>query len=279
MAVLLLQLLLQLLLAVPSVGPQQGPLVLETVRWDGAGGWRRLDTQLRPARVVGLPPLPLDWGAVARRDATLEVTESLGESTLVYWAPSVRSEDGAGMRALGGAGQPQELRRERCSVRQLVSFGEEQAKLVGSGQARAYRYAGTDPAALLSDAEVERCLPVNRTRPGSVTSLWFASAGTAAQLHYDTSHNLFRQLHGTKRFRLLSPASAAATSLFPSFSPAQRQSRVPSLPDQMLTVDLHPGETLFLPAYTLHHVSTPADSALAVGTPRIIAGIWASLNS
>ena len=31
-------LLLQLLLAVPSVGPQQGPLVLETVRWDGAGG-------------------------------------------------------------------------------------------------------------------------------------------------------------------------------------------------------------------------------------------------
>jgi hypothetical protein len=81
---------------------------------------------------------------------------------------------------------------------------------------------------------------------------------------------VFRQLAGVQRFELLQPCAHRAHDFHPSFSGADRQSRIGSehLRDESETVDLRPGEVLFLPAFTLHQVSTPPDVALGVGLSR-----------
>ena len=241
------------------------------------------------ARVRGLPALPRtlsDW--IERADsATIESHESAGEQTLLYWAASVRSNDGAAMRVLpsanastAGRPPPQPLRRVRANPARLQEIGAKQRERFERTQNASllrYYYAGVDPLAVLSPEEVHQSMPfrhADQSNAAPAQTLWFASCGTATQLHYDASDNLFRQLSGTKRFRLLSPASAAATELFSSFSPAQRQCRQPrefelhtrtAVSDACATIDLAPGEALFIPAYTLHHVSTPRDTALSVG--------------
>ena len=35
--------------------------------------------------------------------------------------------------------------------------------------------------------------------------MWIGGPGSTTQAHYDVSHNLFTQLHGSKRFRLWGP--------------------------------------------------------------------------
>eukprot|EP01043_Picozoa_sp_COSAG02_P025638 COSAG02_NODE_1447_length_12575_cov_8.479400_6_plen_553_part_00 len=253
------------------------------------------------ARVRGLPPLPHafeDWGgrihicSARDKECTVETHESVGEKTLVYWAGSVRSNDDAAMRALQPAANsstvelPQPLRSIRKTPAMLEEIGAVQRerfeKRRDASQLR-YYYAGVDPHVVLSSEEV-RVLQVmpfrvaagaNQSTTDIVQTLWFASCGTEAQLHYDASDNLFRQL---KRFRFMSPASTVAAQLFSSFSPAQRQCRISqqfelhegTRDDQLdcnafATLDLEPGEALFIPAYTLHHVSTPRDTPLSVG--------------
>ena len=253
----------------------------------------------RVARIAGLPALePLDFD---RYDTTFESHESLGESTLVYWAASVRSNQGAAMRALVASndGSPADaraaalpLRTVRTNPAKLLAIGSKQRERFARTRDASllrYRYAGVEPASVLSAEEVADALQFINASDGAVTALWFASCGTAAQLHYDASDNIFRQLRGTKRFRLLSPASNAAAELFSTFSPAQRQSRrqhqrmAPAAAaavdadagalalgqqvdsEMVLTVDLEPGQALFIPAFTFHHVSTPVDTPLAVG--------------
>jgi hypothetical protein len=268
------------------------------------------------ARVRGLPPLPrsfADWredtDSASSEESTFETHESVGEQTLVYWAGKVRSNDGAAMRALPrriqneqnptqtfhGPGNSsttdptQPLRSAAKTLAMLQQIGAVQRELferTRNASLLRYYYAGVDPHVVLSPKEIQvlKAMPFRvaagekQSRTDVVQTLWFASCGTETQLHYDASDNLFRQLHGTKRFRLMSPASTAAAQLFSSFSPAQRQCRInqhfelrgSTRDDQFdsnafATIDLAPGEALFIPAYTLHHVSTPRDSSLSVG--------------
>jgi hypothetical protein len=116
-------------------------------------------------------------------------------------------------------------------------------------------------------------------------ALWLASAGAATPLHYDTSHNVYVQLHGRKRARLLPPSAAAKARLFPSLHPGYRQSQLDisepglrelseaaaaaggsgggatkvkvaaaaaSLRAEAIEVVLSPGDVLVLPPYWLH---------------------------
>ena len=261
------------------------------------------------ARVRGLPPLPhvfADWRerthtcSTRGEECTFETHESVGEQTLVYWAENVRSNDDAAMRALRPAANtstgelPQPLRRIRKSPAMLQEIGavqRERFERMRDASRLRYYYAGGDPHVVLSSEEVRvlQAMPfrvaggANQSSADVVQTLWFASCGTETQLHYDASDNLFRQLHGTKRFRFMSPSSTAATQLFSSFSPAQRQCRTSqqfelhegTRDDQLdsnafATIDLEPGEALFIPAYTLHHVSTPRDAPLSVAHCRAL---------
>lgn len=118
-------------------------------------------------------------------------------------------------------------------------------------------------------------------------ALWLGSGGSVTPLHYDTSHNVYVQLHGAKRFQLLPPSAAAKAHLYPSLHPGYRQSlldisapglagfngsssqsrggavTVPTakaarasleLAASAVTVTLRPGDALILPPYWLHSV-------------------------
>ena len=108
-------------------------------------------------------------------------------------------------------------------------------------------------------------------------ALWLGSGGSVTPLHYDTSHNVYVQLHGAKRFQLLPPSAAAKAHLYPSLHPGYRQSLLDisapvlagynnssssgraaratlELAASALTVTLWPGDALILPPYWLHSV-------------------------
>jgi len=97
-------------------------------------------------------------------------------------------------------------------------------------------------------------------RMTGATSLWIGPAGTVTPLHHDVSNILFCQIYGRKRFTLIAPTE---TALFPDcegfyvhVDPAH-----PSPSDNpdyegvlVKTVDLQPGEALFIPAGWFHEV-------------------------
>ena len=54
-------------------------------------------------------------------------------------------------------------------------------------------------------------------------NVWLSSSHTSTPLHYDTSDNLFVQVHGCKRVKLLPPRAALSLPLEPLHSPGHRQ--------------------------------------------------------
>jgi hypothetical protein len=57
--------------------------------------------------------------------------------------------------------------------------------------------------------------------------LWMASRGLGQQLHFDSSHNLFFQLHGVKHVVMCPPEQVMRRAhLYPGGHPAQRQSQI-----------------------------------------------------
>jgi hypothetical protein len=122
-------------------------------------------------------------------------------------------------------------------------------------------------------------------------ALWMGSAGSVTPLHYDTSHNVYVQLHGAKRLQLLPPSAAAKAHLYPSLHPGYRQSLLDisapalagpagkqgaaaaghakptaaalKLAASALVVTMQPGDTLILPPYWLHSVEALGSNATA----------------
>ena len=131
-------------------------------------------------------------------------------------------------------------------------------------------------------------------------ALWLGSGGSVTPLHYDTSHNVYVQLHGAKRLQLLPPSAAAKAHLYPSLHPGYRQSlldisapalagfnsssssqsrrgaaTVPTakaaraaleLAASALTVTLWPGDALILPPYWLHSVEALTEGGHGVAS-------------
>ena len=91
------------------------------------------------------------------------------------------------------------------------------------------------------------------------SSLWVGGHGSTTQAHYDVLHNVFVQVHGTKRFRLWGPDAHSALRVFPDAHPRARKAQVtidadPDLPAPELDLVLEPGDAVFVPAFWFHHV-------------------------
>jgi hypothetical protein len=98
-----------------------------------------------------------------------------------------------------------------------------------------------------------------------VPRLWVGAAGCVTPLHYDGKNNLLAQMHGRKRVTLLPPTEHANIYSYGVGHYAAHASRVDveavdaeSFPDfpsaQMISFELLPGDTLFIPAFWWHHV-------------------------
>jgi hypothetical protein len=113
-------------------------------------------------------------------------------------------------------------------------------------------------------------------------NLWINGANVTSTAHVDLSNNVFIQLEGTKRFTLSPPVDMHLFAPFPVTHPNKRQGQVsydnwrgntlsPVFANQVrvLTVDLAPGEVLWLPAYWVHAVealSATVSASIVGGT-------------
>jgi mannose-6-phosphate isomerase-like protein (cupin superfamily) len=111
-------------------------------------------------------------------------------------------------------------------------------------------------SALWDDVE----FPAGILDPGrrkGCAALWIGPAGTVTPFHHDTSNILFVQLYGRKRFRLASPVETSllrgARAMYAAYDP-ERPERMPEVDARIATVDLGPGDVLFLPVGWWHHV-------------------------
>jgi ribosomal protein L16 Arg81 hydroxylase len=104
--------------------------------------------------------------------------------------------------------------------------------------------------------------------------VWLSPAGTVTLTHRDATDNLHVQLLGSKRFTLF--ASTQSARLYPNslFSSVPNGCKVdPEAPDlaryprfrdvQAERTELAPGDGIYIPRGTWHHVRTIADSLSA----------------
>ena len=116
-------------------------------------------------------------------------------------------------------------------------------------------------ARLMNDVRIPDGIIIDRR--ATSTSLWIGPAGTVTPLHHDTTNILFSQLVGRKRFELIAPTESVMMldPMDSFYSPVDLDQRhradhpaVRAL--QVRTVELGPGDTLFLPAGWWHRVTS-----------------------
>ena len=105
---------------------------------------------------------------------------------------------------------------------------------------------------------------------------WLGPAGTVTPLHHDTSHILFCQVVGRKRFRLVAPTELRllddSRAMYAAVDPeAPDLARFPWWPDVLVRDEvIEPGEMLVLPVGWWHHVrALDVSVSLAVNALRV----------
>lgn len=143
----------------------------------------------------------------------------------------------------------------------------------------------------LSELEENLEFIKNFNQENNQANIWIGQQGCVSRLHYDASHNFYSQLYGRKLFILIPPIAQSSIYIYPFLHPNGRQSYFPffdkifdsfigssnsfefpkkvNISESLMKdfplannltnfpvyfVILHPGETLFMPAYWFHHV-------------------------
>jgi hypothetical protein len=128
--------------------------------------------------------------------------------------------------------------------------------------------------------------------------LWLSHPGVVAQTHYDTQHNMFIQVQGSKRFLLFPPATNLYS--YPHIHRSYRQSQVHLEMDRATTANatskhttfplvhpsnvsayevvLAPGDVLYIPPYWQHRVeSLTLSLSLSILSPARLAAALAEV--
>jgi len=112
---------------------------------------------------------------------------------------------------------------------------------------------------LWDDVEIPTDL-VDPARAHGGVAFWFGPGGTVTPLHHDTCNILFCQVYGNKRIILVPPSETfllrGARAMYAAFDPEKPDlARFPEWPQAAVsTVDLEPGDALFIPVGWWHHV-------------------------
>ena len=143
----------------------------------------------------------------------------------------------------------------------------------------------------LGDIEPREWLAVDRRGGGghrgsdaNSTTWWVGGNGVCTGAHYDTSHNFFVQISGTKRFILSPPSAHGRYRLHPFLHPlgifttrAQHalapaaSSSSPSLPlVEGLSAQLNPGDAIYIPPLWFHTATAPE------ATPSLGINVWSA---
>lgn len=136
------------------------------------------------------------------------------------------------------------------SIRQCYWSGPPPDKLAPSQQAISWLQPGKDLKAVRA---------------------WLSTDGVVAHTHYDTYANTLVQLAGNKTVELLPPSAYLNLSLYPALHPGYRQSQLlAGIPNELdsLTVELRPGDALYIPPMWFHRTSASGSHVLSVN-------IWA----
>eukprot|EP00965_Chrysotila_dentata_P214136 6188051-Pleurochrysis_carterae.AAC.1 len=107
----------------------------------------------------------------------------------------------------------------------------------------------------------------------SKVNLWIGGGELTASCHYDSSTNVFAQLHGTKRFELWPPAASEQMQPYSFLHPHfRRAQRIPKFHFGKQVIELVPGDVLLLPPFWWHRVT-------ALSSVSISANAWTSDHS
>lgn len=244
-------------------------MVLRLLRSSAARGPAPAEVDRRPT--IGADELHERYLAASRPLVLTEVVRSwpaVGKWTPAYFEErfgDVEIEIMADRDAHPDPERNLDRHRRRITMaeyaRKVTSAGvSNDAYLVSNN--RAFELPGLAP--LLQDLTPPPDVFESPVRPGDA-SLWFGPAGTVTPLHHDTTSILICQIHGRKRFDLVSPLSSrlvlGARGFFAGI-------RAPDLTDTedgapVMRVVLSPGEALLIPAGWWHEV-TALDACIHV---------------
>eukprot|EP00039_Didymoeca_costata_P000126 m.44209 g.44209 ORF g.44209 m.44209 type:complete len:515 (-) comp10068_c0_seq2:13-1557(-) len=133
------------------------------------------------------------------------------------------------------------------------------------------------------------CIP-RKHRQYHSKKVWIAGKGVIAASHYDLTHNFYYQIAGKKRFTIVSPEWFRTMCIYPASHILPRHSQVNMThPDmklcpqfaqaQSITLQLNPGEMLYLPPNWFHHVETLTSSiSINVWSPSLSREVLAYLR-
>lgn len=138
-------------------------------------------------------------------------------------------------------------------------------------QRGAILYCSHDLAAL-GDAAVADVTPLAaldlRNSSTARGIVWLGAGRPVTHGHYDTSHNVFVQVVGRKRFTLWPPAAHSRLHLYPTRHSLHRQSslRRPPLdaPSGSASLILEEGDALYVPPFYAHHVEALSNLSISV---------------
>lgn len=100
-------------------------------------------------------------------------------------------------------------------------------------------------------------------------NIWITNGAVTSETHYDCDHNLYHVLRGSKVFYLAAPEQLLHMKMVPRVHPSDRQSQLSW--DQVTKRGVHveevlvkAGESLFVPAFWFHRVTSSEELSIAM---------------